>query len=172
MTVRNFWSTYLSCCWRPKNYRTYAIVSRHSAEQRADQYSCTPVARLLNHSVRWIRRPSQLAPWWKQEEYEILVAWSPAARRRGAFIINLATGRLKGNEINNCLRKRWAETSRFAVAIFVLLIRVSRGRAAERCSATMRAHFAFIIAAQPLRVCKSILTICAIHYYATPLFFK
>jgi len=139
-TVRDLWSAYLSR-WRPENYR--AIVNRHSAEQRADQYRCTPVARLLNHSVRWIRPIVSVAAATKTRR-RMRNPCRLIARRRGAFIINLATGRLKGSEINNCLRKRWTETSRFAVAVFVLLIRVSRGRTAERCSAAMRTHFALI----------------------------
>lgn len=103
--------------------------ARVTIGQRIDQYRCTPVARLLSHPVWWIRKPSR-PPTREQEEWEILVSRSRTptslfASRRGAFIINLAAGQLKGSEINNCLRKRWAETSLF-VAVFALLIRVSR----------------------------------------------
>lgn len=76
------------------------------------------------------------------EEWEILVAWSPADDAAHSLSISLRAG--KGSEINNCLRKRWAETWRF-VAVFVLLIRVSRREAARRCSATMKAHFALVL---------------------------
>lgn len=69
LTVRDFY--YLRIC-HAADVRRIIVHTRSykpaSAEQRADQYPCTPVARLLNHSVRWIRRPSQLPPRRKQEE--------------------------------------------------------------------------------------------------------